>query len=97
MLVAAAEADEIYMVLSCSMGRSACREILNHYQFLKKYKLLFTKLDEALVPGIILNVRYATGKPLSYTTAGQSVPDDIEIANIAEIVKSMFTSKGSDG
>lgn len=97
MLVSAAEADEVYLVLNCSMGRLACREILNQYGFLKKYKLLFTKLDEALVPGIILNVRYATGKPLSYTTAGQSVPDDIEIADIEEIVKSMLQSKENDG
>jgi flagellar biosynthesis protein FlhF len=75
------------------MGRAACREILTQYGFLKKYKLLFTKLDEALVPGIILNARYSTGKPLSYTTAGQSVPDDIEIANIHEIVKSILQPK----
>jgi flagellar biosynthesis protein FlhF len=96
MLVAAAEADEVYLVLNSSMGPRACREILNHYSFLKEYKLLFTKLDEALVPGIIINVRYATGRPLSYTTAGQSVPDDIEVANTAQIVKSIFQNV-SDG
>ncbi len=93
MLVGAIDADEVYLVLNCGMGRAACREILTQYGFLKKYKLLFTKLDEALVPGIILNARYSTGKPLSYTTAGQSVPDDIEIANIHEIVKSILQPK----
>ncbi|MBP7175700.1 MAG: flagellar biosynthesis protein FlhF [Thermoclostridium sp.] len=93
MLVGATDADEVYLVLNCGMGRAACREILAQYGFLKKYKLLFTKLDEALVPGIILNARYHTGKPLSYTTAGQSVPDDIEIANINEIVKSILQPK----
>lgn len=97
MLVNAADADEVFLVLNCGMGRVACKEILSQYGFLKKYKLLFTKLDEALVPGIILNARYTTGKPLSYTTAGQSVPDDIEIANIGEIVKSIFQPKENDG
>ncbi len=97
MLIQAADADEIFLVLNCGMGRMACREILSQYGFLKKYKLLFTKLDEALVPGIILNARYTTGKPLSYTTAGQSVPDDIEIANIGEIVKSIFQTRENDG
>lgn len=97
MLVTAADADEVFLVLNCGMGRAACREILTQYGFLKKYKLLFTKLDEALVPGIILNARYSTGKPLSYTTAGQSVPDDIEIANIGEIVKSILEPKENDG
>ena len=72
MLVGATDADEVYLVLNCGMGRAACREILTQYGFLKKYKLLFTKLDEALVPGIILNARYSTGKPLSYTTADKA-------------------------
>lgn len=97
MLVSSTDADEVFLVLNCGMGRTACREILAQYGFLKKFKLLFTKLDEALVPGIILNARFSTGKPLSYTTAGQSVPDDIEIANIGEIVKSILQPKENDG
>ena len=76
MLVASAQADGI--LIGCNLGRTACKEIINHYSFINNYKLLFTKLDEAPVPGI-LNARYATGKRLSYTTAGQSVPDDIEV------------------
>lgn len=90
MLVASAQADEVFLVLSCNLGRTACKEIISHYGFLKNYKLLFTKLDEAPVPGIILNIRYATGKRLSYTTAGQCVPDDIEVANVENIVKSIL-------
>lgn len=95
-LVAAAEADEVFLVLNCAMNRLACREILTQYSFMKKFKLLFTKLDEALVPGVILNARYATGKPLSYTTAGQSVPDDIEIANVEEIVRNVLQIREND-
>jgi len=90
MLVASAQADDVFLVLSCNLGRTACKEIINHYNFINNYKLLFTKLDEAPVPGIILNARYATGKRLSYTTAGQSVPDDIEVANVENIVKSIL-------
>lgn len=89
-LVNTTEADEIYLVLSCCVSRGACRDILRHYSFLKDFKLLFTKFDEVHVPGIILNVRYATGKPLSYITVGQSVPDDIEVVNVENIVKSFF-------
>lgn len=89
-LVNNAEADEIYLLLSCGVSRSACREILKHYSFLKDFKLLFTKYDEVNVPGIILNARYATGKPLSYITVGQSVPDDIEVANVENIARSIL-------
>jgi flagellar biosynthesis protein FlhF len=80
-LLKSAVPDEIYLVLSGNMSRIACKEILQHYSFIEKYKLLFTKLDEAMVPGIIINTRLWTGKPISYTTAGQSVPDDIDVAD----------------
>jgi flagellar biosynthesis protein FlhF len=91
-LIAATEADEIYLVLSATTSITNCREILNSYSFLKDYKLIFTKIDEAPVQGIILNARYLTGKSLSYITTGQSVPDDIETANIEKITKNLIGS-----
>ncbi|MGE5613902.1 MAG: flagellar biosynthesis protein FlhF [Bacillota bacterium] len=91
-LVAASEADEIYLVLSATTGNSNCKEILKSYSFLTNYKLIFTKTDEAPMPGIILNARYLTGKSLSYITTGQSVPDDIEVANIDKITRNLIGS-----
>ncbi len=91
-LVMATGADEIYLVLSATTSIRNCREILNHYSFLANYKLIFTKLDEAPVQGIILNVKYYTGKSLSYITTGQSVPDDIETANVDKIAKNLIGS-----
>ena len=89
-LVSAADADENYLVISSNTSRIAVREILEYYAFIKNYKLLFTKLDESPAAGVILNARYLTGKPLSYTTAGQSVPDDLDIANVRQIVANLL-------
>jgi flagellar biosynthesis protein FlhF len=94
-LVNAACADEVYLVISANTGRSAAREILEYYSFIRNYKLLFTKLDEAPAPGIIINSRYSTGKALSYTTAGQSVPDDLDVANPKAIVSSILGQRSS--
>lgn len=91
-LVAATGADEVYLVLSATTSIRNCREILANYSFLANYKLIFTKLDEAPVQGIILNVKYYTGKSLSYITTGQSVPDDIETANVDKIAKNLIGS-----
>jgi len=91
-LLAASGADEVYLVLSATTSNRNCREILNSYEFLTDYKLIFTKIDEAPVQGIILNVRYLTGKSLSYVTTGQSVPDDIETVNIDKITKNLMGS-----
>ncbi len=91
-LIAASGADEVYLVLSATTSNSNCREILKSYDFLTDYKLIFTKTDEAHVQGIILNVRYLTGKSLSYITTGQSVPDDIETVDIDKITKNLIGS-----
>lgn len=94
-LVAASGADEIYLVLSATISPRSCREIVSSYDFLKDYKLIFTKTDEAPAMGIVLNVRYLTGKKLSYITTGQSVPDDIETVNIDKISKKLMGSINS--
>jgi len=91
-LIAASGANEVYLVLSATTSIRNCREILGCYDFLKDYKLIFTKTDETPVQGIILNVRYLTGRKLSYITTGQSVPDDIETANIDKITKNLMGS-----
>ncbi len=92
MQVDACLADEVFLVLSTTTGMRNCREILANYDFLKDYKLLFTKLDETPSFGIILNARRLTNKNLSYVTIGQSVPNDIEVANIDKITKKLLGS-----
>jgi len=91
-LAGASHADEVYLVLSATTSTRNSREILKHYSFIKDYKLIFTKMDEAPVAGIILNTKYLTGKSLSYITTGQNVPDDIEVANVDKLAKNLLGS-----
>lgn len=92
MLVNAACADEVFLVLSATTSMLNCREILKHYSFLRQYKLIFTKIDEAPAYGIILNTKLLTGRSLSYLTTGQSVPDDIEMVNADKLAKNLLGS-----
>lgn len=91
-LVLASQADEAYLVLSTTTGTRICGDIIANYSFLGNYKLIFTKMDESPISGIILNARHMTGKPLSYITTGQSVPDDIEVVNVDKITKNLLGS-----
>jgi flagellar biosynthesis protein FlhF len=91
-LVFASEADEFYLVLSSTTSTRSCKDILDQYNFLKNFKLIFTKLDETSTSGLILNLKFLTNKSLSYVTTGQSVPDDIEVANIDKITKNLLGS-----
>ncbi len=91
-LILASEADEIYLVLSTTTSVRNCKEILANYSFLKDYKLIFTKLDETPINGVILNAKFHTDRNLSYFTTGQCVPDDIEVANTDRITKNLLGS-----
>lgn len=76
---------ESYLVLNASFSPKSLEAMLNRYHFLKDYKLLITKLDEAEGLGNIINLCRISGKPLSYFTDGQNVPDDIMLAS-SEVV-----------
>ena len=84
---------EVYLVMSATTKFSDCIEIIKNYSFLDDYKLLFTKMDETSAFGVILNVAYITKKPISYITTGQSVPDDIEIADNSKIINCLLGDK----
>lgn len=45
------------------------------------YKVIITKVDESSTFGLIVNMMYNSNAVLSYLTNGQSVPDDIELAD----------------
>ncbi|MCC5909815.1 MAG: flagellar biosynthesis protein FlhF [Clostridiaceae bacterium] len=86
------EEKETFLVMSCTSKNSDMKEIVKAYNFIEKYNIIFTKIDEATTFGAILNVAKETNKPISYITTGQSVPDDIEEMN-AEKIASLLTKE----
>ncbi|WZL74861.1 flagellar biosynthesis protein FlhF [Clostridiaceae bacterium 35-E11] len=84
-IISYVENPEVFLVISATTGYTDITNIIQAYDFIKRYKLLFTKLDESNAIGNILNTKLLTKKELSYFTTGQSVPDDIEIANPEKI------------
>ena len=86
-LLASIEPGEVHLVLSATTKYKDMIEILEKFKGLFINRLIFTKLDETTTLGLILNVAEKTRKPISYITFGQSVPDDIEMANPKKIAK----------
>lgn len=80
------ENKSIYLVISSTTKNSDLKDILDAYNFLKDYKIIFTKLDEVSSYGSILNIAMTEPEHLSYITTGQSVPDDIEIITLNKIL-----------
>lgn len=84
------ECREIYLVLSATTKYKDLVKITETYSSIAKYSIIFTKLDETAGIGNIFNIKMQTGAPLSYTTFGQSVPDDISKINPQAIAKQLL-------
>lgn len=81
-----------YLVLSLVTKLVDLRSMLELYSDITDFNIIFTKLDETLAKGNILNICYLTKKPVSYITNGQNVPDDIKVVNPQEIAKTLLGS-----
>ena len=84
------EERDTYLVLSATTKYKDLIKITETYSEIEKYNLIFTKLDETECVGNILNIHMLTGAPLSYTTYGQNVPDDIGKIDAQGIAKKLL-------
>lgn len=81
---------DLYLTLSVTTKSKDLVSIVNRYQDIKDWAVIFTKLDETCSLGNILNIRMITEAPLSYTTSGQNVPNDIEVIDKQALAKQLL-------
>jgi flagellar biosynthesis protein FlhF len=89
-LLSAAPVDEVHLVLSLTTKPEDMDAVAEAFHTLPVHKLIFTKLDETLSHGAILNLMCKYRLPLSYVTTGQNVPDDLEVADIEKLLRVIF-------
>ena len=75
------------LVLSSSMKSVDLTRVVDSFEIFRPQRLLFTKLDETGSFGPILNEAVRTGKPLSFFTTGQRIPEDLEAASRSRLVE----------
>lgn len=71
--------DLTLLVMSAATHSSDQAKIFERFEALTTH-IIFTKLDETVNGGAILNLLDKTDLPVAYITNGQNVPDDIEVA-----------------
>lgn len=79
--------DEVHLVLSATVRYSDALEIIERHRDPGFDRILFTKLDETVHHGLILNLSVVAQRSLSYVTTGQSVPEDIAVARPGDLAK----------
>jgi flagellar biosynthesis protein FlhF len=78
---------EKHLVLSATTKYKDAVDILRKFSLCEPDKVLFTKVDETSTVGAIINLVHQYPITLSYITNGQSVPDDIVVADSKELAK----------
>lgn len=84
---------QAFLVLSATTKYRDLIKIASNYKTITDYQLIFTKLDETLTLGNLLNLKLYTDAPIAFVTCGQNVPDDIEQFNPQKTVKLLLGGK----
>jgi flagellar biosynthesis protein FlhF len=79
--------QDVFLVMSASTRTKDLKKIYDDYKMFDVNGLMFTKLDETHVYGALLNITNYARCPLEYITTGQTVPDDIERAELDKVAK----------
>jgi flagellar biosynthesis protein FlhF len=80
---------DTHLVLTASMRLDDLYRAAKLYDGFRPTKLLFTRLDEASSLGAVFCVAARRNNPVSFLSAGQSVPEDLEPATKERIVESL--------
>ncbi len=73
---------EIHLILAATTKEPDLIEGIERLKSIPVSRLIFSKLDESVCHGNLINQLVRTRIPLSYLTNGQSVPENIECASL---------------
>lgn len=85
-----AEPDEVHLVLASVASRESLENAREAFARVGATALVLTKLDEAAALASLLPVLRDFAIPLSYTTSGQNVPEDIRPADRRQLARQML-------
>jgi flagellar biosynthesis protein FlhF len=81
---------DTHLVLPASMKAADLSRMVDAFEVLRPHHLLFTKLDETGTYGPIFSEAARSRKPLSFFTAGQRIPEDLETASPHRLLELVF-------
>lgn len=84
---------EHFLVLSATAKDEDLRQTIIHFRGFALQSLIFTKIDETLHHGGVINQALRFPYSLSYFGTGQRVPEDIELATPRRLLSFLFQLK----
>jgi len=71
---------DTHLVLMASMKQQDLARTVDRFQIFSPHKLIFTRMDETQSFGPLVNESVRRSLPVSFLSAGQNIPDDLEPA-----------------
>lgn len=83
-----------HLVLSATTQADALQQTINAYKPVDPCGCIISKLDESTSMGPVLSAMVEHKLPISYTSEGQRIPDDLKVAQIQDLIgKAVAISK----
>jgi flagellar biosynthesis protein FlhF len=82
---------ETFLVLSTTSSTKSMSEAADKFGIFNYSSFIFSKIDEAVTYGNIINLTTAHNKPAAYLSNGQTIPDDIISADPEFIANMIYT------
>ena len=76
---------EVHLVLGATVRDNEMEAAAKAFYHVPFHRVLFTKVDEGITLGSILNLAWKVNCPISYITMGQRIPEDLETATPEKI------------
>jgi len=84
------------LVVSSSMKSADLSRVVDRFEAFRAQRMIFTRVDETGSFGPILNETARTGKPVSFFTTGQRIPEDLEAATKERLAELILRGTGGE-
>lgn len=85
---------DVHLVLNAAMRSADLSRVVDRFEMFRPAKLAFTRVDETACFGPLVNEAVRTGKPVSFLSGGQRIPEDLDPATKDRIID-LVLSPGS--
>lgn len=89
----AAQVEETILVANATSSTRTLNDVAEKFKPLKYTSVIFSKIDEAVAYGNIMNLAVTHNTPVMFLTNGQVIPDDILSVNPAFLANLIYSGK----
>lgn len=89
-MLSAVPGVQVHLVISAVAKDVDVYGTIEHFGRLESRSVLFTKLDETIAHGILINVCEKMGVKISYLCAGRLLSDDLRVADAEDIARGLL-------